>query len=72
MALSIHGARIVAYGVGGVGGVDTLGQGVALALLIALGNLLGERARRWLGQGRQRSVQIAVMLGCLGLALLGG
>ncbi len=70
-ALSIHAARILAYGAGGVGGLDTLAKGLALALLIALGNLLGELLRRWLGAGRQKSVQVAVMVGCLGLALLG-
>lgn len=70
-AAGIHLGKITAYGATGVSTTDTLLQGLALAALIAAGNLLGERIRRFIGDSRQQRLQLGVMVACVGMALAG-
>lgn len=70
-ALAIHLGKIASYSASGVSDGRTLAGGVALAAAVAAGNLLGDRARRVMGVDRQRRLQVAVMVACVGLAVLG-
>ncbi len=70
-AAAIHLGKVGAYGIVGVGDLSTLGSGCLLALLIALGNLVGERVRRSFGDGGQKRLQVGVMVACVGMALAG-
>jgi uncharacterized protein len=70
-AASIHLGKITAYGATGLATTDTLVRGLALAALIAAGNLLGERMRRFIGDTRQQRLQLGVMVACVGMALAG-
>ena len=70
-ATSIHIGKLSAYASTGVSTWETLGQGLLLAGLIAVGNVLGERLRRRVGQHRQKRLQFGVMVACAGMALAG-
>ncbi|HJN75878.1 MAG TPA: sulfite exporter TauE/SafE family protein [Myxococcota bacterium] len=67
---AIHIARIGSYTAAGAG-VDLIVKGVLLASMLFIGNLLGDRVRRHLGESGQHRVQLGVMLACVGLALVG-
>jgi hypothetical protein len=70
-AVAMHAGRLAAYGAGGAVAPGMLVEGVGLAGLILLGNLLGDRLRRRLGPTHQSRVQIAVLLTTAGLAVAG-
>ncbi|MCB9763631.1 MAG: sulfite exporter TauE/SafE family protein [Alphaproteobacteria bacterium] len=70
VACTMHLGRLTAYGLGGVADGGTIAHGLVLAAAIATGNLLGDAARRRLGGQRQSWLQRAVMVGCVGLALV--
>ncbi|MCB9680972.1 MAG: TSUP family transporter [Alphaproteobacteria bacterium] len=70
-AIVIHLARLVAYGATGWLRVDALGQGVVLAGVLAVGNLLGDRVRVWVPEAVVPRVEVGVSLGAVGLALAG-
>ena len=69
-AFSIHLARIGSYTAGGAG-VDLIAKGIGLAFLLFVGNLVGDRIRRLLGERGQHRLQLGVMVACVGLALAG-
>lgn len=70
-AVAIHVFRVISYHLGGAGTSRTLLLGGALAALLAVGNLLGDRIRRAMGQTQQTRLQLGVMVVCVGLALAG-
>jgi uncharacterized protein len=70
-AASVHVFRVISYHLGGAGTARTLALGAGLAVLLTLGNLLGDRLRRTLGHAVQARVQVGVMVACVGLALVG-
>lgn len=70
-AVAMHAGRLLAYGAGGAVGPGVLLQGLALAGLIVVGNLAGDRVRRRLGPRVQGLVQVAVLLTTAGLAVVG-
>lgn len=70
-AAAVHLGKLGAYTSAGLSTWDTLGRGLVLALLIAGGNVAGERLRRHLGEGRQKTLQVGVMVACVGMALAG-
>lgn len=71
IALSMHVARIAAYGAGGLVTRETLAHSLALALTVLAGNLLGRHARRWLSDARANTLTYAVLLLCVGLSVAG-
>jgi hypothetical protein len=68
-SVTLHAVRLSAYGIGGAVEPDMIAKGIALAAMIALGNLLGDRVRRWLGDNVQQRVQHATLLAMLSLAI---
>lgn len=70
-AATIHLARVLSYGATGMSDRDTLALGGLLAVSISLGNLLGDRLARRLGERAQGRIQDIVMVVCTGLAVLG-
>ena len=68
-SVTLHAVRLGAYGIGGAVEPDMIAKGLALAVAIALGNLLGDRVRRWLGDNVQQRVQHATLLTMLSLAI---
>ena len=70
-AVAIHLFRVISYHAGGAATWRTLGLGAALAALLALGNLVGDRVRRAMGPTQQTRLQVGVMVVCVGLALAG-
>lgn len=70
-AVAMHAGRLIAYGAGGAVDGAVLAEGVALAALIMVGNLLGDRVRRRLGPRNQSRLQVAVLLTTAGLAIGG-
>lgn len=68
-AVSLHGARLLGYGVGGAVSSEQLAQSLVLAASVAGGNLLGDRLRRWMGDARQGLAQRAALFATLTLAL---
>lgn len=70
-ASSIHIGKLSAYASTGISTWETLIQGLVLAALIAIGNVLGERLRRRVGEHRQKRLQLGVMVACAGMALAG-
>lgn len=69
LAVALHGARLLGYGLGGAVSGEQLVLGVVLAAAVAVGNLLGDRLRRWMGDARQRLAQQAALFATLSLAL---
>lgn len=71
LAVALHGSRLLAYGAAGVADRTDLAAGLALALLITLGNLLGDRLRRTIGAHRQRQAQVGALGLCVVMATAG-
>jgi len=69
-AFTIHTARIGSYTAGGAA-PELILKGVLLATMLFVGNLLGDRVRKLLGERGQHRLQLGVMVACVGLALAG-
>ncbi|MEL6347179.1 MAG: TSUP family transporter [Myxococcota bacterium] len=69
VASAMHIARLFAYGAGGAVTVDLLLQGTFTAVAVIIGNLLGERLRRWMGEGAQRRLQQVTLFVIMGVAV---
>lgn len=70
-AVAMHAGRLLAYGAGGAVDRAVLLEGLGLAVAIMLGNLMGDRVRRALGERAQGRVQVAVLLTTAALAVGG-
>ena len=70
IAGAIHVGRLGSYTAAGADPTLVL-KGLMLASMLFLGNLLGDRARRLLGERGQHRLQLGVMVACVGLALVG-
>lgn len=71
VALSMHIARIIAYGAGGLVDAAVLLQALVLGTSILLGNLLGRLGRRFLDERRSTWLTYGVLALCVTLALAG-
>ena len=71
VAVSIHVARIAAYGVGGLVDLTVLFDAAIVGAAILVGNLLGQRIRTMLDERRNTQVTYAVMIACVLLSVLG-
>ncbi|MBX3249056.1 MAG: TSUP family transporter [Myxococcales bacterium] len=71
VAVSMHVARISAYGVGGLVDVAVLRDATLVAAAILLGNLLGRRARTHLDDAQSVRITYGVMTACAMLSVLG-
>ena len=71
VAGSIHVARMIAYGAGGLVGWDTLAHALVLGVAILGGNLIGRRGRAFLNEKRGTQLTWAVLFVCLALSLGG-
>jgi len=70
-AASIHISRLAGYGAGGALEVEPLLLGLVAAACISAGNLLGDKARSLIPDVAVPRLEVGVVVGCLGLALLG-
>jgi uncharacterized membrane protein YfcA len=70
-AATVHVCRLAGYSVGGMMTRQIVVMGLVGAICIATGNLLGERARRWIPETAVPRIEVGVVLTCLGLALAG-
>ncbi len=70
IAVSLHAARLTAYGLGGAVEPQQLSSGLILAAAIAGGNLLGDRVRRAIGVTHQRRSQQLALAATGAMALL--
>ena len=69
VAVALHSSRLLAYGLGGMAGLDDLLVGAGLSLCIAVGNLLGDRVIRGWSERALDRVQVGAVLACMGLAV---
>ncbi|HJL03641.1 MAG TPA: TSUP family transporter [Polyangiaceae bacterium LLY-WYZ-15_(1-7)] len=70
-AVSMHIARLAAYGAGGLVNAATLRDAAVLAGCILAGNLLGRRGRGLLDEKRGHTLTWAVLMLCVVLSLAG-
>jgi hypothetical protein len=70
-AAAVHIARMVGYGAAGVLDGPVLAYGAGLAVLVIIGNALGDRVRRLLKDEDVSRLERGVVVGCLGLATAG-
>ncbi len=70
-AAAVHVARMAGYGAAGVLDVTTLQLGLVLAVLLVVGNALGEKLRQRLDDASVSRLERGVVVGCLGLATAG-
>ncbi len=70
-AASVHIARIGGYGLGGVFDPSVLAWGLVAAVCVALGNLAGDRLRDFVPSAAVPRLEVGMVVGCLGLALVG-
>jgi uncharacterized membrane protein YfcA len=71
VAVALHVARFAGYGLGGLVQAHDLLVGTALAATIGVGNRLGEALSGRIDHGQQRRLQVAVLLGCALLGVVG-
>lgn len=71
VAASIHLARIVGYGAGGLVTAETLLGSALIAVSILAGNLVGRRLRGLLDDRRSHWLTYGVLLVCVGLSVAG-
>lgn len=71
VAGSVHVARLVAYGAGGLVSSTTLLHALVLGIAILGGNLVGRRGRVFLNEKRGTQLTWLVLLVCLALSLGG-
>ncbi len=71
VGVTIHGTRMVAYGVGGLFEADVLQQALVLAVAIMAGNLLGNVVRRRMDAAQATRVELGVMVVSVLLAVAG-
>lgn len=70
-AAAVHLARLAGYGAGGALEPEPLLLGLVAAACIAAGNLLGDKARDLIPPVAVPRLEVGVVMGCLGMALLG-
>jgi len=70
-AVSMHVARIIGYGAGGMMTGDVLRMAAVLALALVVGNLIGNRVRDHIPESWQRRVELGAPVVCVALALAG-
>lgn len=70
-ASSVHVARMAGYGAGGALDAEILALGALLAVCIPLGNVLGDRLRRFVPKAWVPRLEVGVVVTGLGLALVG-
>lgn len=71
VAVSMHVARISAYGAGGLVDLAVLRDALLVAAAILLGNLLGRRARLHVNDAQSVRITYGVMTACAMLSVLG-
>jgi hypothetical protein len=71
VAVSIHLARITAYGLGGIVDVVVLRDAVFVGLAILAGNLVGRLVRARLDERRSLQITYGVMIACVMLSVVG-
>ncbi|MFT4978191.1 MAG: putative membrane protein YfcA [Myxococcota bacterium] len=69
LSVTLHAARLTAYGIGGAVETDLIVQGLGLAVAITAGNLIGDRLRRRMGDALQARTQKLILLGSISLAI---
>ena len=70
-AVAMHAGRLAGYGVGGLVSAEGLGVSAWLALALIAGNTLGGRVRGLIPARGRRTLEMAAVLVCVGLALFG-
>lgn len=70
-AASMHLARLAGYGAAGIVDGALIRISLVLALGIVVGNALGRRARRRLGDVRSHRLEVGVLVSCATMALAG-
>lgn len=71
VAVALHVSRFAGYGAGGLVGTDDLLAGTALAAFILVGNRVGEWLSAGIDDPLQRKLQVATLLGCALLGVVG-
>lgn len=71
IAVSIHVARISAYGLGGLVDLAVVRDAAIVGSAILLGNLVGKRVRASLDERRNTQVTYGVMVACVLLSVVG-
>lgn len=71
VALSVHIARMIGYGAGGLISEATLMASGVVALFILIGNLLGRRGRNTMSDAQGTVLTYTVLLGCVALSVFG-
>lgn len=68
-AVVVHVGRLVGYGSGGLLTAELLRGGLVTAVGITVGNLLGDRLRRFIPERAVPRIELGVVLACVGIAL---
>lgn len=70
-AVSMHVARIIGYGAGGLVTAEVVRMAAVLAPALLVGNVLGNRVRDYIPESWQRRVEVGAPVVCVALALAG-
>ncbi len=70
-AVAMHCGRLIAYGVSGSLTAHTWTMACVLFLAMAVGNLVGRRIRRWFTDGTKLRIEVAALMICILLSLVG-